>query len=160
MTFYCTRIQTPTHPTQVPGEFLHINNQRAHNNYENIILKEPNENPQRALLGPRAPLWTTLYYNILVLLYYTTIREFSLSLSLAQAERVRPEGGARSERAAPVSAARHVHVARLAARLRERPGRPAATGARQVVPRAREQVRSATAHSTLYSHSVTLYDYT
>ena len=28
-----------------PGEFLHINNQRAHNNYENIILKEPNENP-------------------------------------------------------------------------------------------------------------------
>ena len=43
-----------------PGEFLHINNQRAYNNYENIILKEPNENPQRAHLGPRAPLWTTL----------------------------------------------------------------------------------------------------
>ena len=41
-----------------PGEFLHINNQRAHN--ENIILKEPNKKPQRAHLGPRAPLWTTL----------------------------------------------------------------------------------------------------
>ena len=46
-----------------PGEFLHINNQRAHNNYENIILKEPNKKPQRAHLGPRAPLWTTLVYT-------------------------------------------------------------------------------------------------
>ena len=43
-----------------PGEFLHINNQRAHNNYKNIILKEPNKNPQRAIFGPRATLWTTL----------------------------------------------------------------------------------------------------
>ena len=58
MTFYYTRIQSPN--PAYPGEFLHINNQRAHNNYENIILKEPNENPQRAHLGPRAPLWTTL----------------------------------------------------------------------------------------------------
>ena len=54
------------HPTTVPAypdEFLHINNQRAHNNYKNIILKEPNENPQRAHLGQRAPLWTTLLYS-------------------------------------------------------------------------------------------------
>ena len=43
-----------------PGEFLYINNQRAHNNYENIIFKEPNENPEWAHLGPRAPLWTAL----------------------------------------------------------------------------------------------------
>ena len=46
-----------------PGEFLHINNQRAHNNHENILLKKANENPQRAHLGPRAPLWTTLLYK-------------------------------------------------------------------------------------------------
>ena len=45
-----------------PGEFLDINNHRAHNNYENISLKESNENPQRAHLGPQAPLWTTLIY--------------------------------------------------------------------------------------------------
>ena len=50
-----------------PGEFLHINNKRAHNNYENIILKEANENPQRAHLGPRAPLWTKLQYRVLVM---------------------------------------------------------------------------------------------
>ena len=49
-----------------PGEFLHIINQRAHNNYKNIILKEPNENPRRANLGPRATLWTTLIKNVLV----------------------------------------------------------------------------------------------
>ena len=48
-----------------PSEFLHINNQRAHNNYENIILKETNENPQRVHLGPRAPLWTTLLYTVI-----------------------------------------------------------------------------------------------
>ena len=47
-----------------PGEFLLINNQRAQNNYENIILKELNENPQRAHLGPRAPLWTTLLQSV------------------------------------------------------------------------------------------------
>ena len=34
--------------------------QRAQNNYKNIFFKEPNKNPQRAHLGPRAPLWTTL----------------------------------------------------------------------------------------------------
>ena len=36
------------------GDFLHTNNQRAHNNYKNIILKEPNENPQRGFgqFGP------------------------------------------------------------------------------------------------------------
>ena len=57
--------------TAYPGEFLHINNQRAHNNYKNIIFKEPNENPQRAHLGPRAPLWTTLLYIILEIKYCT-----------------------------------------------------------------------------------------
>ena len=31
-----------------------------------MILKEPNENPQRAHLGPRAPLWTTLRNSIYV----------------------------------------------------------------------------------------------
>ena len=67
MIFYCTRIQSPN--PAYPGEFLHINNQRAHNIKgpititKNIFLKGPNENPQRANLGRRATLWTTLVYN-------------------------------------------------------------------------------------------------
>ena len=69
-----------------PGEFLHINNQRAHNNYENIILKkEPNENPLRAHLGPRAPLWTTLSYIVLVQIHYvlnfTLIKNLDFSIN-------------------------------------------------------------------------------
>ena len=59
--FTSTSVQFPN-PTY-PGEFLHINNQKTHNNYKNIILKEPNENSQRAHLGLRAPYWTTLVYN-------------------------------------------------------------------------------------------------
>ena len=46
-----------TNPNPVyPGEFLHINNQRAHNNYENIILKESNENSPKSPFGPAGPV--------------------------------------------------------------------------------------------------------
>ena len=60
-----------------PGEFLHINNQRAHNNYKNIILKEPNENPQRANLGRRTTLWATLLL-LMVLLSITNEQQIKL----------------------------------------------------------------------------------
>ena len=43
--------------------------QRAQNNYNNIFFKEPNKNPQRAHWGPRAPLWTTLYFKNRLLRY-------------------------------------------------------------------------------------------
>ena len=58
--------RTVTQFTQVYSCISIIKAQRAHNNYINIILKEPNENPQRAHLGPGAPLWTTLFYNVYV----------------------------------------------------------------------------------------------
>ena len=61
-----------------PGEFLQINNQRAHNNYENIILKEPNNKNQRAHLGPRAPLWTTLLYSTVYLITHYTVTPYAV----------------------------------------------------------------------------------
>ena len=47
-----------------------IKAQRAHNNYKNISLKEPNENPQRAHLGPRAALWTPLFQREVIFYFF------------------------------------------------------------------------------------------
>ena len=56
--YVCTSVVTQS--TQVYSCISIIKAQRVHNNYKNIILKEPNKKPQRAHLGPQAPLWTTL----------------------------------------------------------------------------------------------------
>ena len=62
----------------LPKWFLHINNQGAQNNYKNIILKEPNKNPRRAHLDPRAPLWATLMWCARDLLYAYSLKDVSL----------------------------------------------------------------------------------
>ena len=62
-TVQCTCVQAYSHPSTQVSCISIIKAQRAHNNYKNIILKEPNEKPQRAHLGARAPLWTTLWYK-------------------------------------------------------------------------------------------------
>ena len=49
----CTSVQSPS--TQLYSCISIIKAQRAHNNYKNIILKEPNENPQRAPIWARGP---------------------------------------------------------------------------------------------------------
>ena len=63
-------------------------NQRGHNNYKNIILKEPNENPQRAHLGPRAPLWTTLCYTLQVVTIIEDIIESNMNWEYRWASQV------------------------------------------------------------------------